>query len=345
MKIAKKHSQPKPRARRTLYPAIRPYRKGFLRVSELHEIYFEESGNRGGKPVILLHGGPGGGTEAKMRRFFDPKRYRIVLFDQRGCGKSRPHASLVDNTTWHLVEDIERLRQHLGIDRWLVFGGSWGSTLALAYAETHPEAVTELILRGIFLLRRWEVEWLYQNPFGTGAQFPEGWEDFINHIPPEERGDMISAYYKRLTSPDRKVMIAAARIWSAWEGSTIHLLPDPTTVASFKKPAYAAAFARIECHYFLNRGFMRSDNQLLEDIGRIRHIPAVIVHGRYDVLCPAKIAWELHRAWPGAQLRIVPAAGHSAFEPGITHELVSATDRFARRPSRRRNFGSLQVTV
>jgi proline iminopeptidase len=336
MTIAKKHSRSKPGARRTLYPAIRPYRKGFLRVSELHEIYFEESGNRDGKPVIFLHGGPGGGTEGKMRRFFDPKRYRIVLFDQRGCGRSRPHASLVDNTTWHLVEDIERLRQHLAIDRWLVFGGSWGSTLALAYAETHPRAVTELILRGIFLLRRWEVEWLYQNPFGTGAQFPEGWEAFINHIPPEERGDMIGAYHRRLTSPDRKVMIAAARIWSAWEGSTIHLQPDPRTVASFKKPAYAAAFARIECHYFLNRGFMRSDNQLLEDIDRIRQIPAVIVHGRYDVLCPAKIAWELHRAWPQAQLRIVPDAGHSAFEPGITHELISATDRFARQPSRRR---------
>jgi proline iminopeptidase len=341
MKSAKTHLRSKSRARRTLYPAIRPYRKGFLRVSELHEIYFEESGNRRGKPVIFLHGGPGGGTEAKMRRFFNPKRYRIVLFDQRGCGKSRPHASLVDNTTWHLVEDIERLRRHLGIDRWLVFGGSWGSTLALAYAEAHPEAVTELILRGIFLLRRWEVEWLYQNPFGTGAQFPEGWEAFINPIPPEERGDMVGAYYKRLTSPDRKVMIAAAKIWSAWEGSTIHLQPDPRTVASFKKPQYAAAFARIECHYFLNRGFMRSDNQLLEDIGRIRHIPAVIVHGRYDVLCPAKIAWELHRAWPRAQLRIVPDAGHSAFEPGITHELVSATDRFAserfaKKSSRRR---------
>jgi proline iminopeptidase len=331
-----KHSNP--RARRTLYPPIRPYRKGFLRVSELHEIYFEESGNRRGKPVVFLHGGPGGGTEAKMRRFFDPKRYRIVLFDQRGCGKSRPHASLVDNTTWHLVEDIERLRQHLGIERWLVFGGSWGSTLALAYAEAHPKAVTELILRGIFLLRRWEVEWLYQNPFGTGAQFPEGWETFINHIPPEERDDMVGAYYKRLTSPDRKVMIAAAKIWSAWEGSTIHLQPDPTTVAWFKKPAYAAAFARIECHYFLNRGFMRSDNQLLEDIGRIRHIPAVIVHGRYDVLCPAKIAWELHRAWRRAQLRIVPDAGHSAFEPGVTHELVSATDRFAKKPSGRRRL-------
>src|ERR1700739_5176518 len=204
MKIAKKHSKPKPRARRTLSPAIRPYRKGFLRVSELHEIYFEESGNRGGKPVIFLHGGPGGGTEAKMRRFFDPKRYRLVLFDQRGCGKSRPHASLVDNTTWHLVEDIERLRQHLGIERWLVFGGSWGSTIALAYAETHPQRVTELVLRGIFLLRRWEIEWFYQNPGGAGALYPDLWEHYVEPIPESERADMIGAYYKRLTSDDPK---------------------------------------------------------------------------------------------------------------------------------------------
>ena len=336
-------SRAKPSARRGLYPQIKPYRKGFLRVSELHEIYFEESGNPRGKPVVFLHGGPGGGTEGRMRRFFDPKRYRIVLFDQRGCGESRPHASLVDNTTWDLVEDIERLRQHLGIERWLVFGGSWGSTLALAYAETYPKAATELVLRGIFLLRRWEVEWLYQNSFGTGALFPEGWETFINHIPLEERGDIITAYYKRLTSPNRKVMIAAAKIWSAWEGSTIHLQPDPKAVASFKKSDYAAAFARIECHFFLNKGFMRSDNQLLEDIGRIRHIPAVIVHGRYDVLCPARIAWELHRAWPQAQLRIVPDAGHSAFEAGIIHELVSATDRFAKRPAHRRGSSRIKT--
>src|SRR5258708_14406563 len=331
-------SRAKPSARRGLYPQIKPYRKGFLRVSELHEIYFEESGNPRGKPVVFLHGGPGGGTEGRMRRFFDPKRYRIVLFDERGCGESRPHASLVDNATWDLVEDIERLRQHLGIERWLVFGGSWGSTLALAYAETYPKAATELVLRGIFLLRRWEVEWLYQNSFGTGALFPEGWETFINHIPPEKSADIITAYSKRLTRPNRKVMIAAAKIWSAWEGSTIHLQPDPKAVASFKKSDYAAAFARIECHFFLNKGFMRSDNQLLEDICRIRHIPAIILHGRYDVLCPARIAGELHRAWPQAHLRIVPDAGHSAFESGIIHELGSATDRFAKQPSRRRRL-------
>src|ERR1700738_954062 len=214
MKIAKKHSMLKPRARRTLYPAIRPYRKGFLRVSELHEIYFEESGNRGGKPVIFLHGGPGGGTEAKMRRFFDPKRYRIVLFDQRGCGKSRPHASLVDNTTWHLVEDIERLREHLHIDRWLVFGGSWGSTLALSYAETHPERVTELVLRGIFLLRKWEIDWFYQNPGGAAALYPDLWEQYVSVIPEAEREGLVRAYYKRLTSDDPKVIRQAAKTWS-----------------------------------------------------------------------------------------------------------------------------------
>ncbi len=317
--------------RRTLYPPIKPYRTGMLRVSDLHEIYFEESGNPDGKPVVFLHGGPGGGTDEKMRRFFDPRRYRIVLFDQRGCGKSKPHASLVDNTTWHLVEDIERLRQHLGIERWLVFGGSWGSTLALAYAETHPQSVTELVLRGIFLVRRWEIEWLYQNPFGTAALFPEGWEIFSDYIPPQQRGDMVSAYYKRLTSEDPKVLAHAARLWSMWEGSTSCLLQDAKSIARFEKPKFAAAFARIECHYFINGGFLRRENQLIEDIGRIRHIPAVIVHGRYDALCPVRIAWELHRAWPEAQLRISPDSGHSAFEAGNTHELVSATDRFAAR--------------
>src|SRR5579864_5894447 len=238
----------KPRARRTLYPAIRPYRKGFLRVSELHEIHFEESGNRGGKPVIFLHGGPGGGTEAKMRRFFDPKRYRIVLFDQRGCGKSRPHASLVDNTTWHLVEDIERLRQHLGIERWLVFGGSWGSTLALAYAETHPERVTEIVLRGIFMIRKQEIDWFYQR--GVSEMFPDKWERFQAPIPEAERGDMIAAYRKRLTGNDPSVQLEAAKAWSLWEGETITLLPSPDNSATHASERFALAFARIENHYF-----------------------------------------------------------------------------------------------
>jgi proline iminopeptidase len=316
--------------RRTLYPAIEPYRTGFLRVSDVHELYFEESGNPKGRPVVFLHGGPGGGTDGKMRRFFDPGKYRIVLYDQRGCGKSTPSASLVDNTTAHLVADTEALRKHLGIECWQVFGGSWGSTLALAYAQAHPDAVTELVLRGIFLLRRSELEWFYQNPEGAASLFPDLWEQYVEVIPPAERGDMMQAYYKRLTSDDPKVLAAAAKAWSIWEGATSFLRLNPDYVAKFQEDDYAAAFARIECHYFVNRGFMRSDTQLLEDVGRIRHIPAVIVQGRYDVVCPMRSAWDLHRAWPEADLKIVPDAGHSAFEAGNIHELVTATDRFAR---------------
>ncbi len=315
---------------RTLYPPVNPYRTGYLRVSEVHSLYFEESGNPQGKPAVFFHGGPGGGTDAKMRSFFDPKRYRIVLFDQRGCGKSRPHASLVDNTTWHLVSDIERLREHLGIERWLVFGGSWGSTLALAYAETHPQRVTELVLRGIFLLRRWEIEWFYQNPGGAAALYPDLWERYVEPIPEAERSDMIGAYYRQLTGEDPQVLGKAARAWSIWEGATSFLRLNPGYVAKFQEDTYAAAFARIECHYFVNKGFLRSDNQLIEEVGRIRHIPAVIVQGRYDVICPMKSAWDLHRAWPEADLRITPDAGHSAFEAGNIHELITATDRFAR---------------
>lgn len=315
---------------RDLYPIREPYRTGFLRVSDVHELYFEESGNPDGQPAVFLHGGPGGGTDPKMRGFFDPERYRIILFDQRGCGKSRPHANLVDNTTWHLVEDIERLREHLGIHRWLVFGGSWGSTLALAYAETHPDRVAALVLRGIFLLRRWELAWFYQDPHGTAAMFPDLWESYVETIPDAERGDMIAAYYKRLTGSDAQLMIRAARAWSVWEGATSFLRLNDDYVNRFHEDdAYSAAFARIECHYFVNRGFFRTDNQLIEEVGRIRHIPAVIVQGRYDVVCPLRSAWELHRAWPEADLRIIPDAGHSAFEAGTLHELVSATDRFA----------------
>jgi proline iminopeptidase len=313
-----------------LYPPIRPYRTGYLRVSPLHRLYFEESGNPAGKPVVFLHGGPGGGTSAAMRRFFDPRRYRIVLFDQRGCGRSTPHASLVDNTTWHLVEDIETLRMHLGIARWQVFGGSWGSTLALAYAQQHPAQVTELVLRGIFLLRRSELDWFYQDPLGAGSLFPDRWEQYVQVIPARERGSMMRAYYRRLTSKNRATRIAAARAWSVWEGATSYLLTSKSYLARFDEPDYAAAFARIECHYFVNRGFLKRDDQLLRDVHRIRHIPAVIVQGRYDVVCPLRSAWDLHRAWPEAALRIVPDAGHSAFEAGITRELVAATDRFAR---------------
>jgi proline iminopeptidase len=311
------------------YPAIKPYNSGFLRVSPVHEIYYEESGNPNGKPVVFLHGGPGGGTDPKMRRFFNPKRYRIVLFDQRGCGKSRPSASLVDNTTWHLVSDIEAVRQHLKIERWQVFGGSWGSTLALAYAQKHPERCTELVLRGIFLLRRTELTWFYQEPLGAASMFPDLWEQYLAPLSAEERKDCMQSYYKRLTSDNRATLLEAARAWSIWEGALSFMRMNPNYVKRFGDPEFAAAFARIECHYFVNGGFLERPDQLLEDVPKIRHIPAVIVQGRYDVVCPARSAWDLHKAWPEANLRIVPDAGHSAFEPGISRELVLATDRFA----------------
>jgi proline iminopeptidase len=318
-------------ARDSLYPSIRPYRTGRLRVSGVHELYFEESGNPKGKPVVFLHGGPGGGTDPKMRRFFNPRRYRIVLFDQRGCGKSTPHASLVDNTTWDLVADIEKLREHLGVDRWQVFGGSWGSTLALAYAQRHPKRVTELVLRGIFLLRRSELEWFYQSSEGAASLFPDQWEKFVAHIPEAERYDMMRAYYRRLTSSDRRERNAAARTWSLWEAATSYLRASAPDLAKFEEPAIAAAFARIECHYFVNGGFLDSEDQLLRDVALIRRIPCVIVQGRYDVVCPMRSAWHLHRAMPKAKLVIVPDAGHSAFEPGNARALRQATDGFARK--------------
>ena len=315
--------------RRHLYPDIEPFDQGMLKVSPLHTIYYEQSGNPEGKPVVFLHGGPGGGTNPKCRRFFDPKVYRIVLFDQRGCGRSLPHAELEGNTTWDLVADIERLREHLAIERWQVFGGSWGSTLALAYAQTHPEKVTELVLRGIFMLRRWELEWFYQK--GCDALYPDAWETYLAAIPPVERGDMMGAYHRRLTSDDAAVRTGAARAWSVWEGATSYLYQDTAHIASSGEDEFALAFARIECHYFVHGGFFEHDDQLLRNVERIRHIPAVIVQGRYDVVCPMRSAWDLHRAWPEAALHVVQDAGHSAFEPGITHELVEATDRFGRR--------------
>ncbi|ANB19187.1 prolyl aminopeptidase [Dokdonella koreensis] len=311
---------------RALYPEIEPYDSGFLQVSPLHRMYYEQCGNPGGKPVVFLHGGPGAGCSPKARRFFDPAHYRIVLFDQRGCGRSTPHAELTDNTTWHLVADIERLREHLGIDRWQVFGGSWGSTLALAYAQTHPERASELVLRGIFMLRRWELEWFYQK--GCDALYPDAWETYLAAIPEVERGDLMSAYHRRLTGADPAAQLEAAKAWSVWEGSTSFLLPDPQHIAGTAVDAFALAFARIECHYFVNGGFFEQEDQLLRNAGRLRGIPAVIVQGRYDVVCPMRSAWDLHRAWPEADLRIVPDAGHSAFEPGIAHELIEATDRF-----------------
>jgi proline iminopeptidase len=313
------------RERLHLYPPIEPYRHGRLKVGDGHEIYFEECGNPRGKPVAVVHGGPGGGCNPTMRRYHDPARYRIVLFDQRGCGRSQPHASLEDNTTWHLVADMERLREHLSIERWQLFGGSWGSTLALAYAETHPEHVRDIILRGIFLLRREELIWFYQA--GCGWLFPEAFEEFRKPIPPEERGDMIAAYYRRLTDQDRSVQIAAARAWSIWEGSTLSLFQDPERVKLFGADTYATAFARIECHYFVNKGFFEREDQLLADVHRIRHVPCTIVHGRYDVVTPVKSAWDLSRVWPEATLRIVPDAGHAMTEPGIVHELVGASRR------------------
>ena len=312
--------------RRTLYPEILPYRTGRLKVSGGHELYYEESGNPQGKPVVFLHGGPGGGTEPKMRRYFDPARYRILLFDQRGCGKSTPFASLEDNTTWHLVDDIEALRQHVGVDRWQVFGGSWGSTLALAYAETHPARVTELVLRGIFLIRKEEIRWFYQE--GTSWIFPDAWQDYLEHIPLAERGDLLRAYHARLTSDDPAVQRAAAKIWSVWEGRTSCLIPNPELILRTGGDDFSLAFARIEAHYFVHDAWLSEGRGLLENIARVRGIPGVIVQGRYDVVCPAKSAWDLHVAWPEANYRVVPDAGHSAGEPGIVHELVSATDRY-----------------
>jgi len=310
-----------------LYPPLEAFNTGRLQVSPVHELYFEESGNPAGKPVVFLHGGPGGGSDPKQRRFFHPDKYRIVNFDQRGCGKSTPYASLEANTTWDLVEDIEKIRERLGIERWQVFGGSWGSTLALAYAETHPERVTELVLRGIFLLRKQEIDWFYQR--GASVLYPDAWEPYASHIPEPERGDLLSAYYRRLTSEETAVRLAAAKIWSGWEGATSKLLPDAAFTAHYEEDEFALAFARIEAHYFVNKGFMKTDAQLLEDASRIRHIPGVIVQGRYDVVCPMESAWALHRAWPEAELIITPDSGHSGFEPPNSRALVAATDKFA----------------
>ncbi|WP_183045375.1 prolyl aminopeptidase [Microbacterium sp. AG238] len=317
-----------------LYPEIEPYETGFLLAGDGQRVYWEQSGNPEGKPVVFLHGGPGGGTSAWHRRFFDPEAYRIILFDQRGCGKSTPHASdpaadLRYNTTWHLVADIELLRRNLGIDRWQVFGGSWGSTLALAYAQSHPDAVSELVLRGIFTLRRHELEWFYEG--GAAALFPDLWEDYLAPVPAIERSRLIEAYHRLLTDPDPAVHVPAAQAWTRWEASTVTLRPDPELVTAMTAAESATAFARIENHYFLNGGWLR-EGQLIEDAasGRLRGIPGVIVQGRYDACTPPMTAWDLHRAWPEAEFVMVDDAGHSAGEPGIAAALVAATDRFAR---------------
>ncbi len=313
--------------RRELYPPIEPNKSGFLEVESGHKLYYEECGNPGGKPAVFLHGGPGSGCNAAMRRFWNPDIYRIVLFDQRGSGKSRPHASLDDNTTWDLVNDIEMLRAALGIDKWQVFGGSWGSTLALAYCQTHPERVTEIVLRGIFLLRKKEIDWFYQH--GASEIFPDFWQHFLELIPKSERRDLLSAYHKRLTSDDKKTRLQAANAWSVWEGTISTLLPNADIASDFGSEHMSLALARIECHYFVNGGFME-ENQLIKNIDCIRNIPAVIVQGRYDIVCPVVSAWELSQAWPEAGLRIAPDAGHAAFEPGNVHELIIATDAFAK---------------
>lgn len=315
---------------RELYPEIQPFKTEFLKVSPLHEIYVEQCGNPEGVPVVFLHGGPGGGISEKHRRFFDPQHYRIVLFDQRGAGKSKPFAELQENTTWDLVHDIEMIRKHLAIRRWMVFGGSWGSTLALAYAITHPQKVSALALRGIFLCRQKEIRWLYQE--GASEMYPDAWEDFIAPIPPEERSDFVTAYHKRLTGADEAEQLKCAKAWSIWEARTSCLLPNPDLVKHFEDAKAALPFARIEAHYFHNKAFFESDNYLLEHIEQIRQIPAVIVQGRYDVVCPPISAWDLHKAWPEAHFKLVPDAGHSAHEKGIQSLLVEAMDAFRELP-------------
>jgi proline iminopeptidase len=320
-----------PASRLILFAATEPFATHRLQVSPLHEIYIAEYGNRHGKPVVVVHGGPGAGISPAMPRFHDPGVYRIVLFDQRGCGRSTPYAELTENTTWHLVADMEAIRRHLGIDRWQLFGGSWGSSLALAYAETHPSRVSELILRGIFTLRRWELEWFYQE--GASRILPEAFAEYLKPIPEAERGDMIGAYYRRLTGGDEETRHACARAWSMWEGASLSLLPDPARVAAFGEPRYALAFATIEAHYFQNRGFFEFDGQLIANAGRLADIPGVIVHGRYDLCTPVANAVDLAGAWPRAELRIVADGGHAMTEPGIIDELVRATEAYKARPA------------
>ncbi len=313
-------------ARRTLYPEIEPYETGRLDVGDGHSLYWERCGTRGAKPAVFLHGGPGAGCSPGHRRQFDPARYDILLFDQRGCGRSRPYASLEANTTWHLVDDIERLREMAGVERWMAFGGSWGSTLALAYAQTHPDRVTELVLRGIFTFRRSELDWLYRQ--GASEIFPDKWEEFVALIPEAERSDLVAAYHRRLTGSDAAVQLEAAKAWSTWEAETVTLLPNPAVIAEHTADAFAVAIARIENHYMVNRGWIE-EGALLRGAEKLRGIPAVIVQGRYDCCTPPMTAWDLHKAWPEAELNIVPDGGHLFNEPGILDGLIRATDRFA----------------
>ncbi|HCX10197.1 MAG TPA: prolyl aminopeptidase [Hyphomonas sp.] len=314
--------------RRILFPRLESRRSGRLRVSEIHEIYWEESGNPSGIPVIAVHGGPGGGSSPEMRRFFDPGKYRIILFDQRGCGRSTPHSELRENTTWDLIDDMESIRDMLGIDKWVVFGGSWGSTLSLAYGVTHPDRTLGLVLRGIFLVSKAEIQWFYQS--GASRLFPDAYDRYIKPIPEDERDDLLMAFHRRLTGEDRQVRVEAARAWSRWEGETLSIKGPTTTPARFNEDDLIDAFARIECHYFVNRGFFANDSWLLDEAEtKLKDIPGTIVHGRYDVVTPLSTAWALSKAWPKADLHIIPDAGHSSMEPGIVDKLIQATDDLA----------------
>jgi proline iminopeptidase len=310
-----------------LFPNIEPFNTFHLPVSDLHTIYVEESGNKNGKPVIFLHGGPGGGVDPKYRRYFNPDKWHIIMFDQRGCGKSTPFAELKENTTWDLVDDIEKIRNHLSIDRWVIYGGSWGSTLSLAYSQTYPDSCKALILRGIFLVRKKEIHWFYQE--GASKIFPDNWQSFVAPIPIEKRNNLLEAYYNLLIGEDSSKKIEAAKAWSTWEGSTVRLIQDKDFIGDFSDEKFAEAFARIECHYFMNNAWFDSDNHLIENVDKIRHIPAVIVHGRYDIICPVENAWELHQAWPESELHIIPDAGHSIFEEGIKDKILEYTEKFS----------------
>ena len=310
-----------------LFPNIEPFNTFHLPVSDLHTIYVEESGNKNGKPVIFLHGGPGGGVDPKYRRYFNPDKWRIIMFDQRGCGKSTPFAELKENTTWDLVDDIEKIRNHLSIDNWVVFGGSWGSTLSLAYSQTYPNSCKGLILRGIFLVRKKEIDWFYQE--GANNIFPDRWESFLAPIPIEKRDNLMQAYYEILTGDDHFKKIEAAKAWSTWEGSTVRLMQDENFISDFSDEKFAEAFARIECHYFMNNCWFNSNNHLIENVDKIRHIPGVIIHGRYDIICPVVQAWDLHQVWPEADLHIIPDAGHSIFEEGIKDKILEYTEKFS----------------
>ena len=309
-----------------LYPKAKVFNSFNLKVSELHSIFVEESGNQNGKPVIFLHGGPGGGISSTYRQYFNPEKWRIIMFDQRGCGKSTPFAELNENTTWDLVNDIEKIRNHLNINQWVVFGGSWGSTLSLAYSQKYPNACKGLILRGIFLVRKKEIDWFYQ--YGASNVFPDRWESFLAPIPESKRNNLLSAYYEILTGDDQEKKIEAAKAWSTWEGSSVRLILDDEFISDFGDAKFAEAFARIECHYFMNNCWLPTENYLIENVDKIRHIPAVIVHGRYDIICPVVQAWDLHKAWPESDLHIIPDAGHSIYEEGIKNKLLEYTEKF-----------------